>query len=204
MTRYEEDEFDLAARERGPKGVHRPVQPRWKRLLPYIVVVALAPILAFAAISFLNKDNAPAAPDGTPSVAATDSAADPAADPAVDGEATADAETDPAAAPPEEPAPTEEPAPDVRYDATVVVLNGAGVQGIAGRAAERLVTAGFTSTQAENYNRAAPADSTVYYASADLADTAAAVGEALGITAIIEDSAAAQSIAVVLRGDYQE
>lgn len=201
MSRYEEDEFDRAARERGPRGVHRPVQPRWKRLLPYLVVIVAAPILAFATISILNKDNAP------------DPAADSTQTAEVTGEATATdvTEAPPGEEPPAEPAPEEsaaepepEPEPDVRFDTTVVVLNGAGVQGIAGRGADRLESAGFTSTQAENYNRAEPANSTVYYANAELADTAAAVGEALGITNLVEDSAATTAIAVVLRGDYQE
>lgn len=203
MTRYEEDEFDLAARERGPKGVHRPVQPRWKRLLPYLVAVILAPILAFAAISFLNRDPLTEDPAAAPTAAATttETAADPATEPAPTDTA-APATEEPA--PTEEPPPTEEPAPDVRFDAAVVVLNGAGVQGIAGRATERLGEAGFTSTQADNYNRNTPENSTVYYASAELADTAAAVGETLGIASIVEDAAATPSIAVVLRGDYQE
>lgn len=200
MTRYEEDEFDLAARERGPRGVHRPVQPRWKRLLPYLVALALAPILAFAVISLLNKD---AAPDGDQTDAAATSEVtvaptEPAAtEPAPPAEAT-----EPAA--PAEPTTEAPPPPDVRYDTTVVVLNGAGVQGIAGRGADRLAAAGFTSTQADNYNQTSPENSTVYYASPELADTANAVGEALGITAIVEDAEATTAIAVVLRGDYQE
>lgn len=198
MTRYEEDEFDLAARERGPRGVHRPVQPRWKRLLPYIVALILAPILAFAAISLLNRDAGTEDPAAAPTPAVTEAAADPTAtvapaEPAEPSEAAAPAE------------PTEEtPTPDIRYDTTVVVLNGVGVPGIAGRGAERLAAAGFTSTQADNYTSAVPENSTVYYASPDLADTAAAVGQTLGITAIVEDAEATSAIAVVLRGDYQE
>ncbi|NCD21141.1 MAG: LytR family transcriptional regulator, partial [Actinobacteria bacterium] len=37
MSRYPEDEFDIAARNRGPKGVHRQAESTFRRLLPFLV-----------------------------------------------------------------------------------------------------------------------------------------------------------------------
>lgn len=202
MTRYPEDEFDKAARERGPKGVHRPAEPAWKKFLPLLIALVLGPLLAWGLVSALNRDNEdPPVADGTEETTlSTDTATDAVTEPAVDPAAPtteAPVETTPA-----EPAP--EPEPVINYETTVTVYNGARVAGIAGRTADRVEAMGFTSTEALDYTAGEPTASTVYYATPDLADTAAAIGEELGIAQVVESADATDAIAVILRTDFQE
>src|SRR5659263_756232 len=56
MTEYPEDEFDVAAKQRGPKGVHRQAEATLRRLAPYLIVLVVAPLLAWGIISLLNED----------------------------------------------------------------------------------------------------------------------------------------------------
>lgn len=189
MTQYPEDEFDRAARDRGPKGVHRPAEPTWKKFLPLLVALVVGPLLAWAAISALNRDNpVPEAGPTTPVESTT------AVEPTEAVETTA----------PAEPTETAEPEPVINYEAPVVVYNGARVAGIAGRVSERVTELGFTQVTADNYTAEDPADSTVFYNNAELADTAAAVAEGLGIANVTENAEAAESISVILRPDFQE
>lgn len=198
MSRYPEDEFDVAARQRGPKGVHRQAESALRRLLPYVVVLVAAPLLAWGVLSLLNQDNEAGTPVASASQGAT---AEPTASVTASGEPTAEAT--PSAEP--TPAPeTTQPAVEVNFAAPVAVLNGAGVQGIAGRTAERLQDAGFTAVTAADYQSAQPTVTTIYYNNADLAPTAQAVGLELGIDVLIELESATDSIAVVLRADFEE
>lgn len=193
MSRYPEDEFDIAARNRGPKGVHRQGESAWRRLLPFLVVLIAAPLLAWGALSLLNQDREEGTPVAVPTVT-------PTATPTVTPEPTT---TEPTA--PEETG-TPEPTPGVEVDfaAPVAVLNGAGVSGIAARTADRLVGIGFTTVSAANYANAQPTVSTIFYNNAELAPTAEAIGAELGIDTLVELSSATNSLAVVLRSDFQE
>ncbi|MDO5495895.1 MAG: LytR C-terminal domain-containing protein [bacterium] len=209
MTQYPEDEFDRAAQTRGPKGVHRPAESTWRKFLPIIAAIILGPLLAWGFISALNRDN-----EGDPVADPTPTGTVTATEPGTGGtgETGDPGTTDPTSpAPPTDAATTEppvteepEPEPQVNYDAEVTVYNGARVAGIAGRTAARLETAGFTNLTPDNWNAADPAASTVYYNNAELADTAAQVGADLGIANVSENADATESIAVVLRTDFQE
>lgn len=204
---YPEDEFDVAGRERGPRGSHRRPRTLWRTLLPFLVVIVAAPLIAWGAVSLLSGGD----DDPTPSAQPTASA--PAEETtAPEDEATAEppAEeetTEPAAEPTEEETTAEEettePA-DVDYTATISVLNGAGVSGLAGSAVEQLAAAGFTNGVAANYDAAAPQGTTLYYNNAELAATAQAVAQTLGIASVVESASATTSvdIAIVLRGDF--
>ncbi len=199
MTNYPEDEFDVLARNRGPKGVHREVESPWRRLAPYLLVLVAAPFLAWGVVSLLNQDGDSTAPVATGSPAASDAAAptgetpSEAGSPAEEPEATEEAT-------PAEPEATQ---PEVDYAAPVLVLNGARVAGIAARTADRLVDAGFSAVTTGNYAAAQPASTTVYYDNAALAPTAQAVAQALGIDTLVELASATDSITVVLRRDFE-
>jgi len=200
MSRYPEDEFDIAARDRGPKGVHRQAESAFRRLLPFLIVIVAAPLLAWGILSLLNEDGdgGPVASTSAPATTASATASAPAtASPTPEATATA--------TPTPEPSPTPtEAAEQVALDAPVAVLNGAGIAGIAGRTADRLTEAGFTAVTAGNYASAQPTNTTIYYNNAELAPTAQAIGVELGIDLMVELASATDSLVVVLRGDFQE
>lgn len=194
---FPDDEFDLAGPDRSPQGVHRTPRPRWRTLLPFIVVILLAPALAYVGVSYLagqgNQDGTgsgvTAAPTDQPEVTPTPTVT----------QTPAEAEAEPVAEPTPEPTPEE---PGIPRDVRVVVLNGTTRSGLAGSAAARLQEDGFTSTTLGNANSRVPTRSTVYYNNAALAESAQQVATVLGIGPIMELSSATTSIAVVLRSDY--
>ncbi|HZK04474.1 MAG TPA: LytR C-terminal domain-containing protein [Actinomycetaceae bacterium] len=198
MTPFPEDEFDKAAKSREPKGVHRPAEPPWKKFLPLVAALILGPLLAWGFIQALNRDSAGEAPP-----AATETAVSDTAVPGEEIGAGAPAEAEGAEG---EEGQAEEalPEPQVAFDASVVVLNGSRVTGIAGRTAERIAELGFTNTEAADYNQAQPVVSTIFYNNAELADAVALIGDSLGIAERVELASATDSIAIVIRGDFQE
>lgn len=210
--RYPQDEFDELGRDRAPQAVHRAPRPWWRVWGPLIAVVILAPILAFALVNVATQDDTDNEAGGATATATAEEGTE-----ATEG--TGEEATDDGAAAGEGEATTEEPAPEETTEVTqepteeppapldqavaVSVLNGASVQGLAGRTTDRLVAAGWTSVTAGNYQSAQPEVSTVYYRDADLADEAAAIGTELGIATVTE-LADVESITVVLRSDFAE
>jgi len=81
------------------------------------------------------------------------------------------------------------------------VLNASGISGLAGRTAESLTAAGFTTVATGNA-ASTPAESTVFYATAQDEATAALVAETIGITTVRESAQdAGDGIVVVLTSD---
>ena len=204
---YPEDEFDARNDEaHEPIGVHRAPVPAWRSWVP---------LLAWAAVTLLGKAGytAPSA-QGSASASATAELAG--GEEAT--EATAAAEGEQSAAPQEsaagesEPVQTEEPAAPAVQDADlttgVTIHNGSSVNGLAGRTGDRLTNAGYTDVNVQQgvYRQSMPETTTIYYASADNEATARAIGEALGITNVVESAEVAQSnpIVIVLRSDFTE
>ncbi|TNC16903.1 LytR family transcriptional regulator [Georgenia sp. 311] len=192
MSEYPEDEFDVAARDRGPEGVHREPPSLWRALAPFLAVIVIVPLLAWGAVSLLSDNDGDDAPlEPVPAATA------PATEEPAPGETA-----EPTPTPAEEPS---EPAvPDVVRTASISVLNGAGVNGLAGRVAGELQADGFTTVGAADYTSGTPDVTTLYYRNAELAPTAQAIGTLLGIDNLVESPAATQNveIAIVLRADY--
>ncbi len=94
--------------------------------------------------------------------------------------------------------PTAEP---VHFDASVAVLNGAGISGLAASNQAKLEAAGFTAASAGNITGTKPATNTVRYADADLESTAAKVAEVLGIDTIERGVVSEGDITVLLVTD---
>lgn len=189
---HPQDEFDVLGVDRAPQGVHRRPIPRWRLILPFVVVLILGPTLAYLGVSYLSGLGSD---DGTtpPAVSAA---------PVATPDETPEPEPEPEPQPEPEPEPEPTPELDVRRETPLFVLNGAGVSGLAGTAAAALTGDGFTNVTASNYNRAQPTASTVYYNNAELADTARQVGQVLGVGPVVELASATSTIAVVLRGDF--
>lgn len=200
---FSEDEFDAAGRSRHPEGVHRATRPRWRVLLPFVIVVLLAPVLAYVGVSYLAGQDDPAGTSVTASP--TDEAGAQAQD--AEGSEPARVEQERAAEPdPSEPKPSGEPSaesPAIDRGVAVLALNGTGTSGLAGGAAGRLRDDGFTAVTIGNARSSVPTASTVYYHDGDLAAPAQRVAEVLGIGRVAENASATPSIAVVLRSDYR-
>ncbi|UFU03545.1 LytR C-terminal domain-containing protein [Ruania suaedae] len=195
---YDEDEFDALGADRTPAGVHRERVPRWRQALPFLVVLVLAPLLAFVVVQAVSRDTIDPGADPTPSVGTSDEetsgdATEEPVDEPTDGEPT-DEETEPAE-------PTELPA-DLDQGVAVWVLNGTSEFGVAGESQAVLAEAGWTNVVTGDYAYSLPTTTTIYYRDEDIAAEAEAIGAELGITDLVEDAnAAPNGIYVVLRPD---
>ncbi|HLS72648.1 MAG TPA: LytR C-terminal domain-containing protein [Actinomycetaceae bacterium] len=193
MSEYPEDEFDVAGRERGPEGVHREPRSLLRVLAPFLAVIVIVPLLAWGVVSLMSDDGDQQAEEPpTEQVEPTTEPEDSATEEPTSEEATTEEATE------------EETGADVILTTSVSVLNGAGVSGIAGEQAAILEEEGFTSVGAADYGSSAPDVTTLYYRNADLAPTAEAIGELLGIDNLVEAASATQNveIAIVLRPDF--
>ena len=187
---YPEDEFDVPSNPDVPRGVHRAPRSAWSRWWPFLLVLVLAPALAFTLVNLAARQgNLPALP-GT-SVAPEAEVETP-AETATGGEAPA-----------EETAPVEEVpvAPGPVLDTPIVILNAAGIGGLASEQAQELTTAGFTTVTTGNIDDPTD-DSVVYYASEDQLVTAQLVAQTLGLTEVTSGAPdGGTGIAVVLTSD---
>lgn len=198
---YPPDEFDAAAQEERPRGVHRAPRTWWSRWGALVAVLVVFPLLAFGVVTWLSdwqglqRDDV-VAEEGADGGAPTEPTA-----PTEPSEPTAPAEETPVEEPTEEPAPEEPapPAPDL--GAAVEVLNATGTAGLAGGAAERLADAGFTAVTPGNWQAADPDASVVLYADPADEGTAAEVAATLGI-ALVQESPDVDAVTAVLWTDY--
>lgn len=204
---YPADEFDAAASGPRPVGAHRAARSRWRRVLPFLVVLLVFPLLAYGIVMWLV--NADALPSVVGGPAATGGAATqtPATE---DGDADSDAEGDAAApAGPEQASddvatdtePQPSPAPEADLTRPVVVYNATNRTGLAAGAAAEVADAGFTAVTTGNWSAQDPPGSVVRYADEADLGTAQAVASALGI-ATVEASGDADGVVVVLTDDY--
>ncbi|WP_291379015.1 LytR C-terminal domain-containing protein [Demequina sp.] len=194
MPEFPPDEFDAAADERGPIGVHRKRRGWWRSVAAVLIVFLVGGALAYGWVIYLwraqGNDGIPPLDAGPrPTVTAT-----VAETPDVTESPTVSASASPT------PSPTPTVAP-VQFDAPVTVLNGAGIGGLAGRNQEKLAAAGFTAATAGNITGTKPATNTVRYSDAALESTAAKVAEVLGIGTIEFGVVSDGDIAVLLVTD---
>ncbi len=192
---YGTDEFDVDPEPGARRGAHRATLSPLLTWLPWVLGAAVSVAVILAVLSVVGGGDTPLT--GT---AATPSETAPASEPAASEPApTTPAPTESAApttsAPPATTAP---PEPDRSVE--LVVLNGTRTSGLATRAAKELADDGWTVSKTDNY-RAAQPPTTVYFASEDLAVTAAAVADVLGGVAQL-DAGIADTITVVLGNDY--
>lgn len=191
-SQYPEDEFDNPPAD-APVGVHRQPASRWRPVLPFLAVIVVVPLLAWAFSEFLMRDagNSTAGTEvpaevvqsGTEQQSAQQSEATP-----------AEPETGPLPEPePEEPVVDE----NVDFATNVEVLNVAGIDGLGAATVARLAEVGFTSAYAGNMSWDIAAN-TVYYQTPENEATARKVAETLGITEVYLDETIAQPDPVVV------
>jgi hypothetical protein len=192
---YPDDEFDVPADPDAPRGVHRAPRSAWAKWWPFLAVLVLAPVLAYAAVTVWGVLNDPSTGDPGSST--------------IDDEAPDDTASDGTAEEPtegtEDPGTTESeapPAPQPVLSTPVEVLNAAGIGGLAGTQQQKLTVAGFTAVTTGNSDGAGVDDSTVFYASEDLKPTADLVAQTLGITTVTMSAEdAGDGIVVLLKSD---
>ena len=194
MPEFPPDEFDSAADERAPVGVHRKRRGWWRAVAVTLLVFLVGGALAYGVVIYLwrAQDNEGVPPlDDIPLTTIT-----------ATQEETPDATASPSATatPSQTPSPTPTVDP-VQFAAPVTVLNGAGIAGLAGRNQEKLAAAGFTAATADDLTGAKPASNTVRYSDVSLESTAAKVAEVLGIATIEFGVVAEGDIAVLLVTD---
>ena len=192
---YPEDEFDAVERHSVPRGVHRAPRSVWTRAWPFLVVLVLAPALAYGAVTYWSMDHG-AAPVAQASVQtpAASTAATPAQTPSATPSAKASAK--PSATP------SQTPAGVADRSTTVAVFNATTSGGLAGKAAKVLTDAGWKSVKSENYTGGKLASSTVFFGTAKLEATARGAADALGIKAVQLD-ATVHGLKIVLEDDYK-
>ena len=209
MSRYEypEDEFD-AADDEGPVpvGVHRAPVPGWRSWVPLLAVLIIVPLLAWGAVQLLGRHGARPAAEATAAAPASGGGGGSGA-PASGGQAPATGQPPATATPTNDARPTSAPT-NADLTTGVTIHNGAGINGLGGRTGDRLRNVGYTNVEVQQgtYDNASPTTTTIFYADSDTEATARAVGQALGITNIVESAAEAQSnpIVIVLRTDFEE
>ena len=192
---YPDDEFDRAAGHDVPRGVHREPRSGWSRWWPFVVVVVLAPLLAYGAVTLVTHQHGSSSGNQA-AVGGGDTAGDGAA-PTDTGTAPAPGATSPANVPTQT-----QVSGGPQLSTPVVILNAAKIQGLAGRASTKLQAAGFKSVATGNSTSAPPSTSTVFYAKPELQATAAKVGETLKISTVtLDPTKSGQGVTVVLTAD---
>ncbi len=195
MPSYPVDEFDNADSERGPVGVHRKRKSIAVAIIAPFLVFIGAGALAYGVVLYLwAHDGGTGLPPlgNTASPTSTESlVAGP-----TDGLSTIS--PSPSASPSPTPTATVEP---VHLDASVAVLNGAKIGGLAGTNAAKLTAGGFTAVTAANLSTDLPAANTVRYADPVFETTARQVAALLGIAAVELGATPQGDISVILVSD---
>lgn len=188
------DEFD-ALGQNSPVGIHRQPPTLLRRLAPFLVVLVLAPALAYGAVWAISEwgsgDYVPKPPQST----ATDV-------PDFDDEDPVEPEPTATQEPTQEP--TVEPTPDPTPVLTtkVEVLNATRVTGLAGRVTDGVKELGFANAEAGNFRGDRPSETVIYFRNADLEFTANYIGQSLEITKFELNPEASSDIVVILAGDF--
>lgn len=209
-SEFPPDEFDVVD-SASPRSPHRAPKSLARRLLPFVVAVILGPLLAYALVTLATTGDLPGlGGDGGTKTLPTGDTVTPSVSPEDEAEASSDPSVPDESASGEESSPddettTEEPAVDPDPSTRVMVLNSTGTAGLAGRARDSLVTAGWSDVVTGNYSGTLPG-STVFYAEDDpvLEASARAVAEELGIDTVeLDAEMATDPITVVLEADFE-
>jgi len=173
---YPPDEFDEIAQRGGPVGVHRAPRPWWSKLLGPILVFLIAGAAAYLIANYLWNREVQTPDDPTPTISETFTETftpEPSLTP------------EPNVTPSQTPSPT--PTQTVSFSTKVAVLNGAGINGLAGKNQKVLQDAGFSSVTAANLSGNKPSSNVVVYSEAELEATAKEIAKQLGISDISLD-----------------
>ena len=212
MTKYPRDEFDQVPETSDRHGVHRARMATPKSNGLGLIILAAVLALAVGALSFfvlpLLGTGGPSTPvAGATSTPAATASASPSATEQESKSAEAEATTEPSDEATSEPTdeatdePTEEAAAVNKQD-PVMILNGAGVSGLAGTVSQTVQNDGWTIAVVDNWGGAPLAGSVIFYNPGQEAN-AQALGELLGITDLQENGDVSQYVTVALGPGYR-
>lgn len=197
MPSYPVDEFDSAATERGPVGVHRKRKSIVMAIITPFLVFLGAGALAYGVVVYLWAQDGGS---GLPPLG--DIAAPTITKTAFVGPTDNLSTLSPTPTASSSPAPTPtQTAEPVHLDASVVVLNGAKIAGLAGKNVDKLTAGGFTAATAGNISTNLPAANTVRYSDPIYETTAQQVAALLGIATVEQGVTPEGSISVILVSD---
>ena len=213
MTKYPRDEFDQVPETSDRHGVHRARMATPKSNGLGLIILAAVLALAVGALSFfvlpLLGTGGPSTPaDGATSTPAATASASPSATEQKSPSAEAEATTKPSGKATPKPTdeatradePTEE-AGAVNKQDPVMILNGAGVSGLAGTVSQTVQNDGWSIAVVDNWGGAPLAGSVIFYNPGQEAN-AQALGELLGITELQENGDVSQYVTVALGPGY--
>lgn len=186
---YEDDRFDLEADEVGAHGGHRAEDPFIKRNLGSLLTLLIALAILVAAIAIINMLGSSNQPGAAPQVSVSDAGGDE--NTAEDEQATTETQTGEESEPP-----AAEPLPEANLASPVLVLNGAGIPGLAGQWAQALASEGWTSLDVGNVQRTDTPG--VYYRNAEDAATANQLASYLGVEASQSEQFQSPIVVVVI------
>ena len=155
-NRYPQDEFDRLAAQRTVRGTHRRKESTLKWWIALAVILVLAPVAGWAIVQFSSSGGSPSKkPSQSPT--ASQSSQSPSTTPS-------------------------SPTPQASLNRPVLVLNGAGIRGVAAEKQKALAAKGFTSVSVSDYNLRSPRVSTVFFPKESDRQTAVEVAKSLGIS----------------------
>lgn len=192
MQSYPPDEFDNSASERGPIGVHRKRKSIAMAIITPILVFVGAGALAYGVVVYMW------AQDGGSGLPPLGDIAAPTITETIVTGPTDDLTTispSPSATPSPTPTATAEP---IHHEATVVVLNGAGIAGLAGKTADTITAQGYAAVTAGNISGTKPAANVVRYSDPIFETTAQDIASVLGIAAVETGDTTGSDVAVLL------
>lgn len=212
MTKYPRDEFDQVPETSDRHGVHRARMATPKSNGLGLIILAAVLALAVGALSFFVLPLlGTGSPSGPVAGATSSPAATASASPSATEQTTESAEPEASAEPTEEASdePTEEASDEPTEEAAavnkqdpVMILNGAGVSGLAGTVSQTVQADGWTIAVVDNWGGAPLSGSVIFYNPGQEAN-AQALGELLGITDLQENSNVSQYVTVALGPGYQ-
>ncbi|MGW6173490.1 LytR C-terminal domain-containing protein [Arthrobacter sp. NPDC055138] len=212
MTKYPRDEFDQVPETSDRHGVHRARMATPKSNGLGLIILAAVLALAVGALSFFVLPLLGTGGPSTPVAGATSTpAATASASPSATAEESESAKAEDTTEPSDEatPEPTEEATDEPTEEAAavnkqdpVMILNGAGVSGLAGTVSQTVQNDGWTIAVVDNWGGAPLAGSVIFYNPGQEAN-AQALGELLGITDLQENGDVSQYVTVALGPDYR-
>ncbi len=194
-----------------PVGAHRRPPSRWRPVIPFLIILATVPLLAWGFSALLQRggsedvviaqsETVEEIPQSEEVVVVEEE--EPAQSATEDGQPSA-AQEEPAEKSDEESkkeSEKESEKKEVDYDTYVLVLNETGINGYAGEIAQVLNDGGFTNTAADNTYDWITEANTVFYSSEDQAATAEKVAELVGFSEVVlnADATGGEGIVVLL------
>ncbi|MDO4665281.1 MAG: LytR C-terminal domain-containing protein [Actinomycetaceae bacterium] len=207
-TSYPQDEFDVAGRDM-PEGAHRAPISAWQKVLPFLVVLIVSPLLAWGVFAFVSpgSNQSTAASKTTPSQAQQKKSVE--SKPKAQAKAQNDGSDVGAKAHDAQAAPkAEEPKGLPPSEVSVQVYNVDNpTGGIAGRAADKLRELGYSDIAASNRQGAQLDTTTVFYRTDAQKVNAEEIGKKLGISNIVQSNDVVEEggpIKVYIKADYHE